>query len=33
MPAADYERSVFVNCPLHEEYRYLFEAGVEGVEA
>jgi hypothetical protein len=25
MPA-DYERSVFVNCPLDEEYRYLFEA-------
>jgi hypothetical protein len=33
MPAAGYERSVFVNCPLDEEYRYLFEAGVEGVEA
>jgi hypothetical protein len=28
MPAADYERSVFVNCPLDEEYRYLFEAVV-----
>jgi hypothetical protein len=27
MPA-DYERSVFVNCPLDEEYRVLFEAVV-----
>jgi len=28
MPGADYERSVFVNCPLDEEYRSLFEAVV-----
>jgi len=28
MPSPEYERSVFVNCPLDEEYRYLFEAVV-----
>jgi hypothetical protein len=32
MPAADYERSVFVNCPLDEEYRYLFEAVVFAIQ-
>ena len=26
MPPLEYERSVFVNCPLDEEYRPLFEA-------
>src|SRR3954468_8198141 len=28
MPSADYERSIFVNCPLDEEYRSLFDAVV-----
>jgi len=31
MPSADYERNVFVNCPLDEEYRHLFEAVVFGI--
>jgi len=31
MPAADYENSVFVNCPLDDEYRHLFEAIVFGI--
>lgn len=31
MPKADYERSVFVNCPFDEEYRDLFEAIVFAV--
>jgi hypothetical protein len=26
MPPSEYERSVFVNCPLDDEYRQLFEA-------
>ena len=29
--AADYERSVFVNCPFDEKYRHLFEAVVFAV--
>jgi hypothetical protein len=32
MPSADYDRSVFVNCPLDEEYRYLFEAVVFAIQ-
>ncbi|MEA2337939.1 MAG: hypothetical protein QOE82_1946 [Thermoanaerobaculia bacterium] len=32
MPAADYERSVFVNCPLDEQYRPLFEALVFAIQ-
>jgi len=32
MQAADYDRSVFVNCPLDEEYRYLFEAVVFAIQ-
>lgn len=32
MPSAEYERSVFVNCPLDEEYRYLFEAVVFAIQ-
>ena len=32
MPGADYERSVFVNCPLDDEYRYLFEAIVFAIQ-
>ena len=32
MPAADYERSVFVNCPLDEQYRALFEAVVFAIQ-
>lgn len=31
MPPADYDRSVFVNCPLDEEYRHLLEAVVFAV--
>jgi hypothetical protein len=31
MPPADYDISVFVNCPLDEEYRSLFEAVVFGI--
>jgi len=31
MPSAEYERNVFVNCPLDEEYRNLFEALVFGI--
>jgi len=31
MIAADYERSVFVNCPFDKKYRYLFEAVVFAV--
>ncbi len=31
MPSPDYERSVFVNCPLDEDYRHLFEAVVFAV--
>jgi hypothetical protein len=32
MPAPDYDRSVFVNCPLDEDYRHLFEAIVFAVQ-
>ena len=28
MPSAEYDRSVFVNCPLDEAYRHLFDAVV-----
>jgi len=31
MPAAEYDHSVFVNCPFDEEYRQLFEAVVFAV--
>ncbi len=31
MQAAEYERSVFVNCPFDEEYRHLFDAVVFAV--
>jgi hypothetical protein len=32
MTPSDYDHSVFVNCPLDEEYRYLFEAVVFAIQ-
>lgn len=32
MTPSDYDHSVFVNCPLDEEYRYLFEALVFAIQ-
>ncbi len=32
MASPDYDHSVFVNCPLDEEYRYLFEAVIFAVQ-
>ena len=32
MPSADYERSVFVNCPLDDEYRHLLDAIVFAIQ-
>ena len=32
MPPADYDLSVFVNCPLDDQYRYLFEAVIFAIQ-
>src|SRR4051812_48514050 len=32
MPPSDYDLGVFVNCPLDDQYRYLFEAVIFAIQ-